>query len=87
VAKQNVVLDENTEIRLIAATAMRLIISESGNPLVYYSTCNPRQHLSQDPHILTFSEEFVWALDQLIHAYPAYIKVSFTPSCRFGCSS
>jgi len=69
-------IDPDTNIRLVRATACRLVTSEEGVQL-YYSTENTRQYreIDVEEHSLEVGEESAPAVEQLINIYPGWLKV------------
>merc|ERR1711892_1356398 len=69
-------MDPDTSIRLVRASACRLV-SEDDTVQLYYSTENTRQYreMGVEDHSLEVGEELAPAVEQLVTTYPGWLKV------------
>jgi len=71
-------IDPDTNVRLIRATAIRLV-QEEESIRVYYSTENTRQFKEVEEQWLEVEEELAPGVEHLVTTYPAWIKVEDLP--------
>jgi len=81
-AKQTVVnrveIDPDTHVRLVRASACRLV-QEEDTVRLYYSTENTREFKEVDEQFLEVGEELAPAVEHLITSYPAWTRVECLP--------
>jgi lysine-specific demethylase/histidyl-hydroxylase NO66 len=83
VAKQRVVnrveIDPETEIRLIRAHCLRLVVEEDTSIRIYYNVENTREYEEVGPQFLELDADTAPGIEALIQHYPNYVKVVDLP--------
>nr|B4NP88.1 RecName: Full=Bifunctional lysine-specific demethylase and histidyl-hydroxylase NO66; AltName: Full=Histone lysine demethylase NO66 [Drosophila willistoni] len=71
-------LTEDTSIRLLRANILRLVVDET-HLRVYYYVDNALEYCKYEANFMEIEPTEAAAVETLMHAYPAYVKISMLP--------
>jgi lysine-specific demethylase/histidyl-hydroxylase NO66 len=67
-------LDPDTEIRLISATILRIIMEED-EARIYHSVHNSREYHAEEPQYFVIPDELAVGVESLVNAYPEFTRI------------
>merc|ERR1719510_32618 len=72
-------IDPETEIRLIQAHCLRLVVEDETSIKIYHCVENSREYQEIEPQSLDIDSELAPAIEALIQEYPRYMTVESLP--------